>query len=94
MADKVQKECASGHRRLLIDGFPRNVEKAELFEAQVAIPSAVFLFDCAEDVAKARFIGRKRGDDGAQHFDKRCAEFKQLNGAIVRRYAAILTTVS
>lgn len=35
LRQKIQKEKNNGHRRFLIDGFPRNLEQMNEFETQV-----------------------------------------------------------
>ncbi|KAK5122573.1 hypothetical protein LTR85_003836 [Meristemomyces frigidus] len=85
VAHKVDQE-RSRHHVFLIDGFPRTLESAAAFERVVATPSHVLLLECPKDVAKARFVQRKRGDDDGDIFEKRYEEFQRLNGEIVARY--------
>ncbi len=44
----------------LIDGFPREVTQAELFEAEIGVPAHILFCDCSEETMKARLM--KRGE--------------------------------
>jgi thymidylate kinase len=58
------------------------------------MPSLVVLFDCPAEVAKGRFLARKREDgDNAVMFAKRYAEFETNNQIIMERYAKIAKVV-
>ncbi|KAK4542857.1 hypothetical protein LTR36_006046 [Oleoguttula mirabilis] len=94
VAHKINKERNDGHRRFLVDSFPRNLETAEAFERRVAHPTAVLLFVCPKHVAKTRFVERMRGDDDSAIFEKRYEEYQRLNGDILARYAPVLKTLS
>lgn len=87
VASKIDRERQNGVRRFLIDGFARNPESAAMFDRRVTKPSAVLLFDCPEEVAKARFVARRRGNDNGDLFDRRCEEYNQLNPRILAHYA-------
>jgi thymidylate kinase len=62
---------------------------------QICMPSLVVLFDCPAEVAKSRFLARKREDgDNEAMFAKRYAEFETNNQMIMERYAKIAKLVS
>jgi adenylate kinase family enzyme len=44
----------------LIDGFPREVGQAELFEKEIGMPSHILFCECSEETMKARLM--KRGE--------------------------------
>lgn len=56
---------------------------------------SVLFFDCSEDIAKDRFLNRKREDtDTVEVFDKRYKEFEENNSALLNRYQSILKVVN
>ncbi|KAK5129841.1 hypothetical protein LTR08_002778 [Meristemomyces frigidus] len=71
IAHKIRLERGHGNGHFLIDGFPRTVEVAESFEREVAKANMVLMLECSKEVAKARFVNRKRGDDDAAVFGQR-----------------------
>ncbi len=44
----------------LIDGFPREVAQAELFEGEIGLPAHILFCDCSQETMKARLM--KRGE--------------------------------
>jgi UMP-CMP kinase len=83
---KIKPEMKAEQTRFLIDGYPRQVQSAELFEQHFGVPAKVFLFSCTQEKAKQRFLRRKRGADDEKVFEWRYEEFKRNNTAIISRY--------
>ena len=83
-----------GKRPILIDGYPRTIECAELFEREVGEPVMVVMFECPKDIARARFVSRKRGNDDADFFEERYARHAALYPEICARYASVAQKVS
>ncbi|KAI0205650.1 P-loop containing nucleoside triphosphate hydrolase protein [Astrocystis sublimbata] len=78
----------------LIDGFPRNMETALVFEHEIAKPIKVITLDCKRAIAENRFIGRRREDtDDKNRFEWRYEEYVQNMKAIREHYDGILETV-
>ena len=94
IAHKIDLELRNGNQDFLIDGYPRTVESAELFERVISKPAMVPVLDCSKEVAEARFVDRKRGDDDAAVFAKRYEEYQRLNPQICARYANVERKVS
>lgn len=86
MADKL-KETGSKSGRFLIDGFPRKMDQAVLFEETVC-PSALTLFlECPEDVMLQRLLKRGetsgRSDDNVESIKKRFRTFVETSMPVV-----------
>lgn len=80
---------------VLVDGFPRSLESAELANARWGVPHNVLFFDCPRELAEARFLNRKRSsDDTAEIFRQRYDEFERLNGEIIEMYSDIIVRVN
>ncbi|CAG8973643.1 hypothetical protein HYALB_00002209 [Hymenoscyphus albidus] len=74
-------------RVMLIDGFPRSKAQGEAFEAQyLAAPQLVQLFRCDKEVARKRYLDRKRGKDDDAMFEKRYHEYEIESEAIESAY--------
>lgn len=58
---------APTNAKVLIDGFPRDLESAKLWDEKFGPPEQVLFFDCKKEEAKQRFLSRSRdaGDDEA-----------------------------
>lgn len=79
---------------ILIDGFPRSPESAQLADITLGRPDRVLFFDCPREIAQERFLKRRRSvDDGLQVFETRCDEFERLNGEILGLYGDAVVRV-
>jgi UMP-CMP kinase len=80
---------------VLIDGFPRTLESAELANTTWGLPRAVFVFCCPRVVAEKRFLDRARSeDDSVETFRRRYDAFKELNPKIMALYGDGVVYVS
>ena len=85
----IEDAKRSGHRKFLIDGFPRRLDQAAYLEEKVGGISHVLFFHCPESVAKKRFLSRQvkgREGDNEEVFNQRYAEFKKENQRIIEHY--------
>lgn len=83
--------AASGATRFLVDGFPRNAENRDAWEATAGFDAAFVLFyDVAESVMEARLLGRNQGrtDDNAATIAKRFAVFADSTRPVLAHYEA------
>lgn len=94
VAYKIEQERKGGKTRFLVDGYPRQIEAAALLDRDVAKPMAVFLAQCPKEIAKARFLARKRGQDDEALFEQRYIEFFSKSLEIQNRYLELLRGVS
>ncbi|KAL1616635.1 hypothetical protein SLS56_011338 [Neofusicoccum ribis] len=88
MSKVFQDLKQEGVWKIMLDGFPRRLDQAKNFEGLFKEPALVLFFDCPEEVAKHRFVTRNipgRDNDGGL-FDRRYAEFMELNPEIVEFY--------
>eukprot|EP00951_Prasinocladus_malaysianus_P015506 scaffold118992_cov36-Prasinocladus_malaysianus.AAC.3 len=93
----------SGLDNFLIDGFPRALDQAKVFEDQIGPPSAVLFFDCPEEEMEKRLLKRGalkftaspapgetsgRSDDNIATIKKRFKTFVEQSVPVVEDYAS------
>jgi UMP-CMP kinase len=81
--------AATGARKFLVDGFPRNAENRDAWEAAAGFDCAMVLFfDVPEATMEARLLGRNEGrtDDNAATIRKRFAVFQEATQPVVAHY--------
>ncbi|XP_076249001.1 adenylate kinase 1 [Calliopsis andreniformis] len=87
--DKAKKEEAT-KTGFLIDGYPRELEQAILFEQKVCPVDLILFFDVANETLKKRLLGRaavsQRADDNEETIKKRIEIFNMKNGELVEHY--------
>jgi adenylate kinase (isozyme 1 subfamily) len=75
---------------ILIDGFPRALDQAGMFERSILAPEIVLFFDCPEEVMEARLLKRGetsgRADDNAETIRKRFRTFVEQSLPVVESY--------
>jgi len=75
---------------ILIDGFPRALDQAALFERGIMAPELVLFFDCPEEEMEARLLKRGetsgRADDNADTIRKRFRTFVEQSVPVVDEY--------
>jgi len=80
----------SGGSRFLIDGFPRQMDQALLFEEMVAIPNFILYFSAPDGTLTDRLLNRgktsNRIDDNHESIQKRLVTFHQTSMQVVNRY--------
>jgi UMP-CMP kinase len=81
----------SNANRFLIDGFPRNKDNLEGWEAamkEACIVDSIIFLDCPEDECERRVIERSktsgRSDDNPATLKKRFTTFKEMSMPVVR----------
>ena len=89
--DLLKKAMDSGTSAgYLIDGFPRSIEQAEMFEQHIGQCDAVLFFECSEAVLLERLSKRAeqsgRVDDNPETMQKRLATFAELSAPVARFY--------
>lgn len=60
----------------VIDGFPRDLQQAAAFNAEIGEPNLIIHLKCSEKVMKKRLIERKRDDDYEEIIAKRLATYE------------------
>eukprot|EP00878_Enallax_costatus_P006434 GHUV01006746.1.p1 GENE.GHUV01006746.1~~GHUV01006746.1.p1 ORF type:complete len:269 (+),score=100.18 GHUV01006746.1:174-980(+) len=80
----------SGSKQFLIDGFPRALDQADMFERMVKPAELVLAFDCPEEVMEQRLLKRGetsgRSDDNAETIRKRFATFVEQSMPVISHY--------
>ena len=80
----------SGGTKFLIDGFPRAMDQALLFEEKVGVCSTVLFFDCPLDTMQERLLKRGetsgRADDNIDTIKKRFDTFTNQSLPVVEHY--------
>jgi UMP-CMP kinase len=78
---------------VLIDGFPRKMDQAEMFEAEISDVEFVLFLNCPEDELTRRLLARGetsgRSDDNEESIRKRFATFQEMCLPVVERYARL-----
>ncbi|KAJ3761854.1 UMP-CMP kinase [Lentinula raphanica] len=81
---------ADGRGRFLIDGFPRQMDQAEMFERDVGKASAVLFFSTTQEVMLERLLERGktsgREDDNVESIKKRFNTYKEQTMPVIEHY--------
>ncbi len=87
---KELEEKLTEDTTLIFDGFPRNLEQANVLEDMLAFYNrneiAVVFLDTAEAVVRERMKGRGRDDDTDEAIDKRLAAYREQTEPVVDYY--------
>ncbi|KAJ2559884.1 bifunctional uridylate/adenylate kinase [Coemansia sp. RSA 1933] len=79
-----------GHDLFLIDGFPRNIEQAKVFEDTLCVPKKVLYFECPEEKLLERLLERGktsgRSDDNAESIKKRFHTYFNTSKPVIDDY--------
>lgn len=80
--------------RFLLDGFPRSVEQAKLFEQEIAEVAFALYFEATHETMRIRIAGRAvaapgRMDDKPETVEKRLRVFEEQTVPVVRYYSPI-----
>lgn len=71
----------------LLDGFPADVEQAELFIEMVATPTGIIVFEANDIVLAERLKARGNFDDNEESVAKRIATFNEKTRPLLEKYA-------
>ncbi|TVY92501.1 UMP-CMP kinase, partial [Lachnellula willkommii] len=99
LIEKIKEEIGKGKSAFLLDGFPRNLEQDKAFresmrsEFNVDTPDLTISISCPKEVARARYLGRKRGDDSEDLFNKRYSDYQDRDMQVVELYRETLIEV-
>lgn len=84
------EEFAKGHKKFLIDGFPRKMDQAVTFEEDIATSSFTIFFECPEQVMLERLLERGktsgRADDNIESITKRFRTFVETSYPVVEYF--------
>ncbi|KAG7092202.1 UMP-CMP kinase [Marasmius oreades] len=90
IAEKNSEGWEDGRGRFLIDGFPRKMDQAEMFEQEVCKPSMVLFFTTTEEVMLERLLERGktsgREDDNVESIKKRFRTYKEQTMPVIEQY--------
>ena len=82
---------AVGGDRFLVDGFPRAIDNAEAWEAELGEPEGVLYFHAPVEVLQQRLAGRsetsQRVDDNPDTIAKRFTTFEEVTFPVIKHYA-------
>jgi len=71
LQNAMQQNIRKDRRKFLIDGFPRKMDQALAFEANVCESQLVIYLEGPEEVMVKRLMGRGRSDDNVETITKR-----------------------
>ncbi|KAI8854164.1 adenylate kinase-domain-containing protein [Chytridium lagenaria] len=90
---EIGKKCGDlneGGEDCTVDGFPRAVDQAQLFESTISLPSRVLFFNCPLETLEARLLERGktsgRADDNLDTIRKRFQTFQEQSLPVVEYY--------
>ncbi|TVY57667.1 UMP-CMP kinase 3 [Lachnellula cervina] len=99
LVGKIKEEMGKGKSAFLLDGFPRNLEQDKAFresmryEFNIDTPDLTISISCPKEVARAWYLGRKRGDDNEDLFNKRYSDYQDRDMQVVELYRKSLIEV-
>jgi len=81
----------SGCTKFLVDGFPRSLDRALLFEKSIGQPVCVLYLECEDRTLRERLGKRREGrsDDNAETVEKRLNEFERDISPVLQHYKSM-----
>merc|ERR1711962_1215814 len=92
LAEAMMKNASA--KGFLIDGFPANVEQAELFEQKVGAPEKIINLELNEEVMKGRLGDRGNFDDNKEAILKRIATYTEQTKPVLAKYSNTVKKVN
>ncbi|KAL8357545.1 hypothetical protein RB598_002382 [Gaeumannomyces tritici] len=83
LKSRILASAAKGARVFLLDGFPRNLDQSDYFEAVVCPIKTVILLECSDEVMLARLLPRARFDDVPENIQRRIRTFRATTSLVV-----------
>ncbi|XP_077527592.1 adenylate kinase 1 [Haemaphysalis longicornis] len=97
LKEAIKKNLGTA-KGFLIDGYPRNVEQGQRFEAEVCKCSNLVYFEVKDETMKSRLMKRGetsgRVDDNEETIAKRIKTFHDESEPVLEKYKSILHKVS
>ncbi|KAL9932224.1 hypothetical protein V8E36_008996 [Tilletia maclaganii] len=88
MSDALKK--SDSNTRFLVDGFPRQMDQAELFDKDICENKFVLFLTCTEEIMLERLLDRGktsgRADDNTESIKKRFRTFVETSMPVVDYY--------
>jgi len=85
-----EKGWENDQGRFLVDGFPRNMVQAKLFDDEICLSTLVIFYDTTEDILTDRLIERGktsgREDDNIESIRKRLRTYKEETMPVIKHY--------
>jgi len=79
-----------GRGRFLIDGFPRKMDQADAFDADICPAALVYFFTTTEEIMLTRLLRRGetsgRTDDNVESIKKRFHTYRETTMPVIRKY--------
>jgi len=69
-----------------IDGFPANMEQAEMFESRLGSPNKIVVLDLHDEVMKIRLSTRGNFDDRKEAVEQRINNYNEKTKPILAKY--------
>lgn len=86
----IAENYAAGKTRFLVDGFPRKMDQALIFEQQIVKSAFTLFFECPEQVMLERLLQRGktsgRTDDNIESITKRFRTFVETSMPVVNYF--------
>ncbi|KAI9681643.1 MAG: hypothetical protein M1829_000842 [Trizodia sp. TS-e1964] len=92
LSNAIRAALVDGRGKFLIDGFPRKMDQAVLFEKEVVPARFTLFYECGEEVMRERILVRGqtsgREDDNVESIKKRFRTFVDTSMPVVRYFEA------
>ncbi|KAA1112249.1 cytidine monophosphate (UMP-CMP) kinase 1, cytosolic [Puccinia graminis f. sp. tritici] len=92
MQESMGRSIQDGHTKFLIDGFPREMEQAIKFDAEICESALVLFLTCPEEKLLPRLIERGktsgREDDNEESIKKRFRTFVETSMPVIDYYSS------
>ncbi|GME68797.1 unnamed protein product [[Candida] boidinii] len=90
LKNAIDENLKKGKTRFLVDGFPRKMDQAKMFENTVVRSQFTLYFECPEEVMLRRLLERGktsgRADDNIESIKKRFRTFTETSYPVVEYY--------
>lgn len=86
----IEKAYLEGRKNMVVDGFPRKMDQAIIFEKEIAPCKLVLFFECSESIMLERLLDRSktsgRTDDNVESIQKRFKTFIDTTIPVVKYF--------
>lgn len=90
LKNSINENLKNGNKKFLIDGFPRKMDQAKIFEKDIVESKFVLFFDCSEKVMLERLKKRSetsgRSDDNIESIKKRFRTFEETSMPVIKYF--------
>lgn len=86
LAEAMTKKISTA-KGFLLDGFPADLEQADMFEQMIGNPTDIIFFEANDIILAERLKARGNFDDKDESITKRIANFNEKTRPVIDKYA-------